>query len=107
MAFAENLAALPPIDHLARLDLATADGRREAIENHPGSQGSLRIYAHLLDKYGKLDGDAAREGLALFAEHAEDARMHPGKHPNIDRLLAIVDGAPACSGRAVTHDASA
>ena len=107
MAFAENLAALPPINHLARLELAGADGRRETIENRPGSQGSLRIYAHLLDKYGKLDGDAAREGLALFAEHAEDARMHPGKHPNIDRLLAIVDGAPACSGRTVASDDTA
>ena len=107
MAFAENLAALPPIDHLARLEIAGADGRRETIENRPGSQGSLRVYSYLLGKYGRLDAAAARDGLSLFAEHSDDARRNPGRHPNIDRLLAIVDGAPACSGRVVTHDASA
>ena len=35
-------------------------------------------------------GEAAAEGLAIFAEHTEDASLHPGKHPNIDRLIAIL-----------------
>jgi hypothetical protein len=36
--------------------------------------------------------------LQLYAEHTADARLHPGKHPNIDRLLAIAeDDAPACA----------
>ena len=42
--------------------------------------------------------DAARHGLALYAEHTADARARPGAHPNIDRLLAIAEqGAPALS----------
>jgi hypothetical protein len=32
---------------------------------------------------------ASVEGLALYAEHTEDARIYPGKHPNIDRLLDV------------------
>ena len=27
----------------------------------------------------------------MFAEHTEDARANPGKHANIDRLLALVE----------------
>ena len=27
----------------------------------------------------------------VFAEHTADARTNPGKHPNIDRLLAIAE----------------
>lgn len=106
MACADNLATLPAVEQLARLELSDAHGRRESIENRVGSQGSLRIYAHLLARHGKLDAVAAREGLALFAEHAEDARRHPGKHPNVDRLLAIVAGASAYTGRAVADDAA-
>jgi hypothetical protein len=30
-------------------------------------------------------------GLKLYAEHAEDARQHPGKHPNVDRLAALIE----------------
>ena len=37
------------------------------------------------------DIDAAKQGLEVFAEHTVDARTHPGKHPNIDRLLAIAE----------------
>ena len=33
---------------------------------------------------------AAEEGLRLYAEHSADARAHPGKHPNIDRLFDII-----------------
>jgi hypothetical protein len=48
------------------------------------------VYAHLARQYGAIDTEAAAEGLAIFAEHAEDASLHPGKHPNIDRLIAIL-----------------
>jgi hypothetical protein len=36
--------------------------------------------------------EAARKGLELYAEHTVDARQNPGKHPNIDRLLALAEG---------------
>lgn len=89
MGFADHLAALPAVDRIARLVLTGGDGRVEVIDNRPGSQGSLRLYAYLAGKYGAIDAPAAAEGIALYAEHAEDARAHPGKHPNIDRLLGI------------------
>ena len=89
MGFQDNLAALAPADALARIELHGPAGLSGVIENRPGSQGSLRVYQHLARKYGALDAEAAAEGLALYAEHTEDARLHPGKHPNIDRLLAL------------------
>ena len=45
-----------------------------------------------MQTYGAITPDAARKGLELFVEHAEDARQHPGKHPNIDRLLDVIAG---------------
>jgi len=90
--FAANLKKLPGISHLAAINLLDGDGNVLAtIENKPGSQGSLAVYNHLAQTYGAITPDAARKGVELFAEHATDAREHPGKHPNIDRLLALID----------------
>lgn len=94
--FAENLKKLPGISHLAAINLLDADGNVAAsIENKPGSQGSLAVYNHLAQTYGSINAEAARKGLEIFAEHTEDERANPGKHPNIARLLAIESGAPA------------
>jgi len=101
MNFAERLAGLPGVDPLARLELTGPQGQSEVIENRPGSAGSVRVYAYLAGKYGCLDAAAAREGVEIYAEHSEDARRHPGKHPNIDRLLAILDGGGPWQVRAV------
>jgi len=90
--FAENLKKLPGISHLAAINLLdTEGGVLASIENKPGSQGSLAVYNHLAQIFGAITPDAARKGLELFAEHAEEARAHPGKHPNIDRLLALIE----------------
>ncbi len=90
--FADNLKKPPGISHLAAINLLDAEGNVvSAIENKPGSQGSLAIYNHLAQTYGAITPDAARKGLELYAEHAEEARQHPGKHPNIDRLFALID----------------
>jgi hypothetical protein len=92
MPFADNLKKIPPVSHIEKLELMRTDGSVEAIlENRPGQAGSLAVYHYLAQKYGTLNADAAREGLELYAEHCEDARENPGKHPNIDRLLAIID----------------
>lgn len=96
MSFAENLKKLPGISHLAALNLLDADGNVVAtIENKAGSQGSLAVYNHLAQTYGSINGEAARKGLEIFAEHTEDERTNPGKHPNIARLLQVEAGAPA------------
>ena len=90
--FSENLKKLPGISHLAAINLLDADGNvLVAIENKPGSQGSLSVYNHLAQTFGAITPDAAKKGLEIFAEHTEDARLHPGKHPNIDRLLSLIE----------------
>ena len=96
MSFAENLKKLPGISHLSALNLLDADGNVVAsIENKAGSQGSLAVYNHLAQTYGSINVEAAKKGLEIFAEHTEDERANPGKHPNIARLLQIEAGAPA------------
>lgn len=91
MAFADNLQQLPSIAHLAALELLDSAGNVVAsIENKPGKAGSLTVYAALAAQHGSINATAAEQGLALFAEHTEDARAHPGKHPNIDRLLEVL-----------------
>jgi len=89
--FADNLKKLPGISHLAAINLLDGEGNVVAtIENKAGSQGSLSVYNHLAQTYGAITPDAAQKGLELYAEHSDDARQHPGKHPNIDRLLAVL-----------------
>ncbi|MEW6164898.1 MAG: DUF2322 family protein [Pseudomonadota bacterium] len=91
MAFADNLKQLPKVSHLAALQLLGADGEVVAtIENKPGQSGSLAVYNHLAQLYGAITVGAAKKGLELYAEHAADAQAHPGKHPNIDRLVTLV-----------------
>lgn len=101
-SFADNLAAMPPLDGVSGLELSALSAVSRPvvlIENKAGSQGSLRLYRHLLDKYGVIDAAAATEGLDLYAEHTRDARLHPGKHPNIDRLLEVAAGDVVYAGR--------
>jgi hypothetical protein len=91
MAFADNLKQLPGVSHLAAIELIDGDGNRVAtIENKTGQTGSLAVYNHLGQTFGAITAEAAKKGLDLYAEHVEDARAHPGKHPNIDRLLQLL-----------------
>lgn len=91
MAFADNLKQLPKVSHLAALQLLDKEGSVVAtIENKPGQAGSLAVYNHLAQLYGAITVEAAKKGLELYAEHTADARAHPGKHPNIDRLVTLV-----------------
>ncbi|MCW1430677.1 DUF2322 family protein [Novosphingobium sp. JCM 18896] len=93
-SFKGNLALLPSVEGLARIDLVDDAGVVVAsIENQPGKQGSLAVYQYLQQQFASLDAPAAEHGLAVFAEHTADARNRPGAHPNVDRLIAIVEGA--------------
>ncbi|MFT6089087.1 MAG: hypothetical protein ACI80I_003317 [Akkermansiaceae bacterium] len=93
VSFKENLQLLPSIEYLARIDLVDQAGTLVAsIENAPGKQGSLVVYQYLQHSFGTLDTNAAAHGLDVFAEHTADAKNRPGAHPNVDRLLEIVDG---------------
>lgn len=94
--FKDNLAQLPAIEGIERIDLVDGRGAVVAtIENMPGKQGSLAVYHYLKQTFGTLDARAAEHGLAVFAEHTADARNRPGAHPNVDRLIAIAAGGEA------------
>ena len=94
MAFADKLKTLPRVSHLAALNLIDADDAVVAtIENKPGQTGSLAVYNHLAQLYGAISPEAAMKGMELYAEHTEVARAHPGKHPNIDRLIGLIERA--------------
>ena len=90
-SFKDNLETFPAIDGVLRIEFLDADGRVvDAVENKTGSQGSLRLYLELQRRFGALTLEAAHAGCALYAEHTEDARLNPGRHPNVDRLLAVL-----------------
>lgn len=90
MAFSDTLKQLPGISHLAAINLLDeAGGLVAVIENKPGQAGSLAVYNHLAQTFGAITPEAARKGLELYGEHTEDARLNPGKHANIDRLIGL------------------
>ncbi len=99
--FSDVLATLENSDHLQGIQLFDTAGKLVAtIENKPGSQGSVKVYNHLLKKYGNMSLEAAQEGLEIYCEHTQDAEHNVGKHPNIDRLFAIIKNASPQSGKA-------
>ncbi len=90
--FSDILHTIDDASHVQSIELFNAAGRSVGvIENKPGSQGSVKVYYHLYRMYGELSLDAAVEGLSLFAEHTADAENCPGKHPNVDRLLNLLE----------------
>lgn len=92
MNFAETLATLPTIEHLAALELLDGSDVIARIENKPGQAGSVRVYHALYQEFGAIDSLAADKGLRLYCEHTLDAKTRPGAHPNIDRLLQLAEG---------------
>ncbi len=103
MAFADTLKTLPGVSHLAALQLIDADSGEvvATIENKPGQTGSLAVYHHLSGAFGAITREAAERGLELYGEHTADARANPGKHPNVDRLIALVASGKTLRVRAV------
>lgn len=92
MTFAEILDTLPTIDHLSGLNIKQGDEVIHHIPAVPGKLGSLRLYHALAEKFnGKLDRTSAQQGIVWFAEHVEDAKNNPGKHPNIDLLFDVIE----------------
>lgn len=87
--FAENLEQFPDISTIERIEISQDNQLISAIENADGQRGSLALYHYLHKTMGDLDTYAAKRGLELYAEHTADAHAHPGKHPNIDRLILI------------------
>ena len=102
--FSDVLLSLDGVDDVKRIELFYEDGKSAGIiENKPGSQGSLKVFNHLYKMFGAITLDAAVEGLALFAEHTEDAENCPGKHPNVDRLLNVLENEEPLDVKIVTQ----
>ena len=90
--FSDFLAELETTDQIQKIELMNSAGEVVGlIENKPGSQGSVRVFNHLFKKWGSITKDAAKDGLKIYAEHTADAEENPGKHPNIDRLLNVIE----------------
>lgn len=90
--FSDFLAELETTDQIQKIELTNPAGEVVGlIENKPGSQGSVRVFNHLFKKWGGITKDAAKDGLKIYAEHTADAEENPGKHPNIDRLLNVIE----------------
>lgn len=106
MNFAARLKQLPSVTHLAALHLIDSEGRTVAtLENKPGQAGSVAVYHALAALYGgTITPAAASLGLEWYAEHTADAHAHPGKHPNIDRLVARANGGGVYSVRLAKTD---
>jgi hypothetical protein len=90
MAFKDNLEALPQASGKMLILLDDSNVEVTRIANGPGTAGSFRVYAWLAGKWGGINAEAAEEGLRLYAEHTNDARLNPGRHPNIDRLFEVL-----------------
>jgi hypothetical protein len=90
--FAEILKDLEPVEDLDNLRLTVNGEEVGVIPNAEGKRGSLAVYAHIVGhKEGVIGFREAIYGLGLFAEHTDDARENPGKHPNVDLLLDVLD----------------
>jgi hypothetical protein len=89
--FNDILLTLDNSDHISRIEIYKNNALVGTIENKPGSQGSIKIYQHLWKLFDAISLDAAIEGLDLYSEHTEDAQKNPGKQPNIDRLLSVME----------------
>lgn len=93
MQFKDYLATFPDISLLSGLEVVNKEG--EVIHHIPaveGKLGSLKLYNALAEKFNcSLNATSAQQGLEWFAEHLNDAKQNPGKHPNIDLLLSVVE----------------
>ena len=102
--FSDVLLTLDSADEVQRIELYRENGKPAGvIENKPGSQGSIKVYHHLYKMYGAITLDAAVEGLALYAEHTEDAENCPGKHPNVDRLIGVLEEEEPLQVKVITN----
>ena len=102
--FSDVLLTLDSADEVQRIELFFEDGKPAgSIDNKPGSQGSVKVYYHLYKMYGAISLDAAVEGLSLYCEHTEDAENCPGKHPNVDRLINVLENEAPLTIKIITQ----
>lgn len=89
--FKDILPTLSSIENIASLTLTEDDEETINLENKPGTSGSVAVYFEVSQGTGVIDSKTAEAALELYAEHTQDARENPGKHPNIDRLFTLIN----------------
>ncbi|WP_230370441.1 DUF2322 family protein [Paludibacterium denitrificans] len=91
-SFQDNLNTLPTVDAIAAIELLDSNGQRVCLGWKISRYGRFGAGLPCVAATSRRHQSGRRpEGLALYAEHTADARQFPGKHPNIDRLLAIAE----------------
>lgn len=93
MKFQDYLATFPSIEHIEKIEVCDQQGTvLHLIPAVEGKLGSLKLYNALAAQFdGQLNVESATQGLIWFAEHLDDAKQNPNKHPNIDLLLKVVE----------------
>lgn len=90
--FKDILETLDDASHVKKIQLFDKEKNLvSTIESKPGTLGSIRVYHHLWKTFGVIDINAAIEGVDLYSEHAENAQDNPGRHPNIDILMNVIE----------------
>jgi len=89
--FKDILPTLSSIEDISSLTLTDSNGEVTTLKNKLGTSGSVAVYFEVSKDSGVIDSNSAAAALKLYAEHTDDARENPGKHPNIDRLFLVID----------------
>ena len=90
--FKDILETLDDASHVKKIQLFDKEKNLiSTIESKLGTLGSIRVYHHLWKTFGMIDINAAIEGVDLYSEHAENAQDSPGRHPNIDILMNVIE----------------
>ena len=88
--FEDNLKTLPTVEKIVLARLRNSKGDLLAvIPNLSGKAGTLRVFSHIADSQGRINHEAAAEGLRLFGEYVGQAKKSQGKHPKLDLLLSL------------------
>jgi len=91
--FKQNLASLKKVDEVKGVVLYKDGKYIDTIPNAEGKRGSLTLYANALGfEDGTLGKKEAEQILTWFGEYKDIAQQNPGAHPNVDRLIPVING---------------
>ena len=91
--FSPNFYLLKLDPRVQSLRITDTQGRPVTIiHNREGEKASLSIYMAIAVRFSnRLHAKSAQFGISLYGEYVEEEIQTRGKHPNIRRLLEIVE----------------
>ncbi len=88
--FGEGFDKLPDSSHIVAIQVENpATHSKFLIENLPGKEASVRIYAGIAVK-NIITAAEARKGLDLYGDYVQEELNFPNSHPNVRLLLDII-----------------